>query len=70
MASGRRQIILSADVEGDIRQVKHAHERVQAVIVHNTEPLLLDDIVDGTSFHGILTIGKRYEFCLLVHLTY
>ncbi|KAH9482174.1 L-tyrosine decarboxylase [Psilocybe cubensis] len=59
MASGRRQIILSVNVEGQVRQAIHAHERVEAVIVHNTVPLRLDEIVDGGSFDGILTIGKR-----------
>ncbi|KIJ33123.1 hypothetical protein M422DRAFT_264995 [Sphaerobolus stellatus SS14] len=59
MASGRRQIILSVDVEGDLSRVTHANEKVQALIVHNTEPLLLDDIVDGSSFEGVLSVGHR-----------
>ena len=60
MASGRAQIILSANIEGDVPSAKHANEKTQALIVHNAEPLLLDDIVDGRSFEGTLTVGSRY----------
>jgi len=42
MASGRRQIILSADIhEGLPAGVRHANEKVEALIIHNAEPLLL-----------------------------
>ncbi|KAH9482182.1 L-tyrosine decarboxylase [Psilocybe cubensis] len=59
MASGRRQIILSVDITGTVHQAIHADEQVEALIIHNTVPLRLDDIVDGASFEGILSIGKR-----------
>jgi len=61
MASGRRQIILSADIhEGLPAGVRHANEKVEALIIHNAEPLLLDDIIDGASFEGVLTVGRRH----------
>ncbi len=62
MASGRAQIILSADIAGVAPTAKHANEKTQALIVHNVEPLLLDDIVDGRSFEGTLTVGNRYSY--------
>ncbi|KAF8968538.1 pyridoxal phosphate-dependent transferase [Flammula alnicola] len=58
MASGRRQIILSVDLEGGLPAIRHAHEKVHALIIHNSRPMLLDDIVDGSSFEGKVTVGR------------
>lgn len=62
MASGRRQIILSVKAEGDLQGIKNPDEQAQAVLVPNTAPLLLDDIVDGMSFDGVLSFRQRYGF--------
>ncbi len=74
MASGRAQIILSASIEGDIAKAKQVNEKAEAFIVQNVEPFLLDNIIDGGAFEGILTVGRRYTCNLLllriISLTY
>lgn len=52
MASGRRQFIFSADLSGsDLTKYKETVSKTKAVtMIRNTNPLLLDDLQDGSSF--------------------
>lgn len=61
MASGRLQIIFSADISAPLEKYRTAKRNSQAVaFLRNIEPLLLDEIVDGASFGAEITLGDRH----------
>lgn len=55
MASGRRQIILTAEISSDDMK-EYVKARTanpnKFVMLRNTEPMLLDDIIDGKIFEA------------------
>ena len=61
MASGRRQFIFSADIsESGLKHHKEAKRSEQAQsFLRNSKPLLIDDIVNGSSFEAEITFKER-----------
>lgn len=61
MASGRRQFIFSADIsESVLGRHKRAKDRAQEnSFLRNIKPLLIDDIVNGSSFEAEINLGSR-----------
>lgn len=63
MANGRRQIILSAHIQGalhkQVTKITAGRDASEALVIQNVQPMLLDDIVNGSSFEG--TIGLHNQ---------